>query len=406
MITHIEIEGFKSFQKVSLDLGALNIFVGTNASGKSNFFDALRVLQGIGYGYTIDEIFNGKPKSAKSEVWDPIRGGSANAGFLRGNQGGGGKLVRDIVKLKVRIESPEVSEPLTYAVSIASRGGVLRRESLLLGEAKIFETTHTTRSPTISVDYYGEGRPSNERFEKTRPVLHQLLNYRRASEQHRDLIETCTRLLGNAQFLNPAPSILRDYSAAPVVKRIGERGEGFAALVKSIMADEDVGDAYLSWLKELTPVEIDTVIILQGAIQDSLFAIKRRGLTFPAPVLSDGTLRFSAIAAAFFQADMPETLLIEEIENGIHPTRLRLLVELLKSESENGRPQVMATSHSPLVLAWLDENDYKTVFLCQTDEKTGASTITPFASIPGLIELAREQSVADLFAEGWMETAL
>jgi predicted ATPase len=172
------------------------------------------------------------------------------------------------------------------------------------------------------------------------------------------------------------------------------------------MADEDVGDAYLSWLKELTPVEIDTVIILQGAIQDSLFAIKRRGLTFPAPVLSDGTLRFSAIAAAFFQADMPETLLIEEIENGIHPTRLRLLVELLKSESENGRPQVMATSHSPLVLAWLDENDYKTVFLCQTDEKTGASTITPFASIPGLIELAREQSVADLFAEGWMETAL
>ena len=66
MITHIEIEGFKSFQKVSLDLGALNIFVGTNASGKSNFFDALRVLQGIGYGYTIDEIFNGKPKSAKT----------------------------------------------------------------------------------------------------------------------------------------------------------------------------------------------------------------------------------------------------------------------------------------------------------------------------------------------------
>jgi AAA15 family ATPase/GTPase len=32
---HIEIEGFKSLEKVSLDLGALNIFVGTNASGKS-----------------------------------------------------------------------------------------------------------------------------------------------------------------------------------------------------------------------------------------------------------------------------------------------------------------------------------------------------------------------------------
>lgn len=48
MITHIEIEGFKSFEKVSLDLVNLNIFVGTNDSGKSNFLDALRVLQGIG----------------------------------------------------------------------------------------------------------------------------------------------------------------------------------------------------------------------------------------------------------------------------------------------------------------------------------------------------------------------
>ena len=43
MITHIEIDGFKSFQKVSLDLGALNIFVGTNASGKSNFFTGLKL---------------------------------------------------------------------------------------------------------------------------------------------------------------------------------------------------------------------------------------------------------------------------------------------------------------------------------------------------------------------------
>ncbi len=79
MIEHIEIEGVKSLRKVSLDLGGFNLFIGANASGKSNFFDALRVLQGIGYGFTIDEIFNGKPKGAASETWEPIRGGSANA---------------------------------------------------------------------------------------------------------------------------------------------------------------------------------------------------------------------------------------------------------------------------------------------------------------------------------------
>ena len=48
MIERIVIENFKSFKKVDLKLGRLNLFIGTNASGKSNFFDALRVLQGIG----------------------------------------------------------------------------------------------------------------------------------------------------------------------------------------------------------------------------------------------------------------------------------------------------------------------------------------------------------------------
>jgi predicted ATPase len=63
VIEHIEIENFKSLHKVSLDLGPLNIFLGTNASGKTNFLEALRVLQGIGYGYTVDEIFNEGPGS-------------------------------------------------------------------------------------------------------------------------------------------------------------------------------------------------------------------------------------------------------------------------------------------------------------------------------------------------------
>ena len=66
MIDRIVVENFKSLKKVDLKLGALNLFIGTNASGKSNFFDALRVLQGIGNGFTISEILDGKPKSATS----------------------------------------------------------------------------------------------------------------------------------------------------------------------------------------------------------------------------------------------------------------------------------------------------------------------------------------------------
>ena len=54
----------------------------------------------------------------------------------------------------------------------------------------------------------------------------------------------------------------------------------------------------------------------------------KNGVDHPADVLSGGTLRFAAIAAAFFQPSLPRTLILEEIEDGLHPTRLRLLVEL------------------------------------------------------------------------------
>jgi predicted ATPase len=60
---------------------------------------------------------------------------------------------------------------------------------------------------------------------------------------------------------------------------------------------------------------------------------KERGINYPAPILSDGTLRFAAMTAAFFQPDMPDLITIEEIENGIHPSRLRLLLELLKTQA-------------------------------------------------------------------------
>ena len=41
MLTRIEIDGFKTFEDFSLALGPLTVIAGTNASGKSNLFDAI-----------------------------------------------------------------------------------------------------------------------------------------------------------------------------------------------------------------------------------------------------------------------------------------------------------------------------------------------------------------------------
>ncbi len=76
MISELKIRNFKSLESVDLKLGHFNLLVGANASGKSNFLDALRFLQGVGNGFTISEILDGKPPTATSFKWDGIRGGS------------------------------------------------------------------------------------------------------------------------------------------------------------------------------------------------------------------------------------------------------------------------------------------------------------------------------------------
>lgn len=413
MITQIKIAGFKSLVNIDLTLGAFNLFVGANTSGKSNFFDALRVLQGIGYGFTIDEILNGKPKGAGSEVWEAIRGGSKMAYFIGSPAETPSyedpDYVREIFQFDISLQLLSLPQEINYSISISAETGWVYQEKLSIENKILFlgqEIHHSMFGPSLRVQYNRDGIEPlpHQIFENSRPLLHQMLS-RKVGENDRKVIEACIHALSNMQRIDPVPAILRDYSQTQIVKRMGERGENFAALLKGIASDEKLRSAYLSWLRQLTPSEVEDITILQGALGESLFAIKEHGNIYPAPILSDGTLRFAAIAAAFFQTDMPDILTIEEIENGIHPSRLRLLLELLKSQSSPNR-QVIATTHSPVALAWLNEKDYATTFFCKKDDQTGASSITPLNNVPRFLEIVRKQPLGDLFTEGWLEGAL
>ena len=186
---------------------------------------------------------------------------------------------------------------------------------------------------------------------------------------------------------------------------MGNHGEDFAALIKAICEDQEAKDAYLSWLRQLRPEEIDDVGTLSGAVGEPMFMLRENGRAFPAPVLSDGTLRFAAITAAFFQPDMPNIITIEEIENSIHASRVQLLLELLRSQAEYRKMQVVATTHSATMLDWLQEEDYKTTFLCRRDESTGESKICSLADVPHFMDAVWKRPASELFSEGWMEMA-
>ena len=402
MIQKIEIENFKSLRRVDLKLGALNLFIGTNSSGKSNFLDALRVLQGIGYGFTFDEILNGKPRSASTDIWEPIRGGSAKAAYSGSASNGAEER---LISFGVTVQTAAL-QGLNYQFAFSAQSGILHDELLSGPSGKIYKAAENINPATFFDVYYRaqENQPVVFlSFDASRPILQQLLRRPMIQESHLDLIDRLAATLANTQHIEPVPSILRDYSTPQSVKRLGEHGENFAALVKTVINDPETKAAYLSWLQNLTPTEVDDVLVLDGALGEPLFALKERNKVYPAPVLSDGTLRFAAIAAAFFQPDMPDLITLEEIENGIHPTRLRLLVELLKSQAIQTGLQIVATTHSPMVLAWLSHEDYETTFFCKRDEKTGESVIKPLTEVPHFVDTVKKHSLADLFAEGWLE---
>jgi AAA15 family ATPase/GTPase len=79
MLTRLHLERFKNFADVELRLGPLTTLVGTNASGKSNLRDALRLLHGIARGYTLADILGEKWGEGGVLQWRGIRGGAEEA---------------------------------------------------------------------------------------------------------------------------------------------------------------------------------------------------------------------------------------------------------------------------------------------------------------------------------------
>jgi predicted ATPase len=431
MLKSIKISRFKSIEEATLTFGQLNFFIGTNASGKSNFFDALRLLQAMGYGFTVSEMFDGKAQAGGSVAWEGIRGGSERAVF-RPNVGKSGKPKEKHTKTTCQLEITYHHGDVgySYAIQLNPSDGIVQKEKFSYQNladgaiSKVYETLDRNPAAFITAKVFSRGednktrsgRKSHYDFNPNRPLLHQLRQVAdtELSEADWNAVDTFIQLLGDIQKLDVEPRLLRDYSKQTQAVRIGERGENFAALVKTILKDEKKKSAFTAWLKELTPTEIDEVKIGKGAVGEPIFGVREGRNTNYAPTLSDGTLRFSALTAALFQESSPHLLLLEEVDNGIHPTRLRLLVELLVQRTEHltnsarlaePSPQLFVTTHSPILLSWLPKESYKNVFHCSRQEN-GASKIQPIAEIPSFMEIARKQPFGELFAEGWIENSL
>jgi energy-coupling factor transporter ATP-binding protein EcfA2 len=385
VIRKLTVHGFKSIREAEVPMGPLTILIGANASGKSNLLEAIRVLQGLALGHPVRDVFDGRHEEATRTRWPGIRGGSKYARWIPSTSQAAGE-----VELRLGAEFDVDDSQVAWSICLDAEAGIVRSESLRkLGE----------RNPVFDTEPCGT--PSAQ------SVLTQFRGERAVTPANEVLAAAAAAALKDLQFLDPSPALLREY-ALPGARRMGDHGEQFASVVESLAADPATRTAYVSWLENLTPAHVSDVHFFKTDLGQRMFGVKENGLPDPIPALSlsDGTLRFAAMAAALFQPEPPGVLLIEEIENGVNATRLRLLAELLRQRSAHGRPQVIATTHSPLLLAFLPEEMYKHVIWFWRDPEGGSTRAAPLTEIPHLQEVLQRTPLNELFAQGWLEAAL
>lgn len=100
---------------------------------------------------------------------------------------------------------------------------------------------------------------------------------------------------------------------------------------------------------------------------------------------------------------------IEEIENGLHPTRAALLVELLTQIIQDRGVQVVATTHSPLVLealARVDEDVLRRAVLLARVPELSGSQARALGDLPHFGEVLERRGIERLFTTKWLERAL
>ena len=133
---------------------------------------------------------------------------------------------------------------------------------------------------------------------------------------------------------------------------------------------------------------------------------ERSGRTVSANSVSDGTLRFLAMLAACLENSPTGIYFFEEIDTGIHPNRLWLLVDLIEKQTAKGGIQVITTTHSPDMLNFINDETFRHTSVVSRLEDTNDAVIRPLDSLHNVKKLQKSQGLGRLHSSGWMEDIL
>jgi predicted ATPase len=178
----------------------------------------------------------------------------------------------------------------------------------------------------------------------------------------------------------------------------------------NLCEDEHRKSTLIEWVETLTPMDAKDFEfdVAKHSNEVTLVLVEKDGTKTPMQSASDGTLRFLGLLVLLFQDDPPQLLFIEEIETGLHPTRLDLLANLIEQRTEQTETQVIATTHAPQFLQVLDDETLEDVQLVYRTGEGPEAKICPLLDVPTARKVLAKprQNVRDLHSTGWFERVM
>lgn len=402
MLRRIHIKGYKSLADVTVELQPLSLLFGPNASGKSNFLDALQLLSKLATARVLKDAFEppyrGKPLES-------FRFGPGGIRELLNKERISFSIEADIELSDTIIEAVnrEISEmrrpSRDNGAKAAAKSAAQVRERNLRYRVEV-EMLPRSGLLRVADEYLAALNDKGEPIGKRRPFIERKddkLHLRLEGQAHPTYYEigldhtllsmphypphyphlvAARRELENWLFFYFEPRE-RMRAANPVkeVRHIGLMGEELAAFLNTLRALEPKQFQTIEKALHTVIPSIDGIEVEVSDLGEVELRLKERGVAVPARVLSEGTLRLLGLLALAGVKEPPALVGFEEPENGIHPQRIQLIAELLKTRAALGQTQYIVTTHSPLLPDFLPDESLFVVLRAD-----GQTEIKPFAN--------------------------
>lgn len=393
-LLRLDVDNFRSLRSISLPLGDLNVLVGPNGAGKTNVLEVFKFLADI----IRTDL---KPALDSRHGFDEVvfRGGEKPPASIR------------IEVTATWTAHSSLNAPDDYSLQITRRprpGGAValsRRETFqfkrMRGRGRRI-TISGDRATVVTTD--DAQRQESEQFIGIQRLSSGLSTLPRLSDEAggTEVAAVADRLASFRVFdvkVDAArlPSRLPGYRAS-----LDEDASNLAAFLLTMSRSQE--HDWTRLVEDATAVlpnlrDIDFVFP-SGAAREVVVVLNEHGLRRPTQLAdaSHGTVRLLGLLALLYDPDPPALTCVEEIDQGLHPQALELLVERLREASE--RTQFIIATHSPALTDRLRANE---LIVCER-RADGASAI-PALSAERVYEILRASEGQPL-GELWFSGAL